>query len=74
VVKSKLGKTTKEYIQSRILTEAKRLLYFSPLTTKEIAYELGFNEAANFSAFFKKQTSISPTVFKEKEMNTNIAK
>ncbi|EGV42492.1 AraC family transcriptional regulator [Bizionia argentinensis JUB59] len=68
IVKSKIGKTAKEYIQARITTEAKRLLYFTDETNKEIAYELGFNEPANFSAFFKKHTNISPSKFKKSEI------
>jgi AraC family transcriptional activator of pobA len=67
-VRAKIGKTAKEYIQARIITEAKRLLYFTDLTTKEIGYELGFNEPANFSAFFKKHTQLSPSKFKENEI------
>ncbi len=63
--KAKTGKTAKDYIQARIITEAKRLLYFTDLTNKEIAYELGFNEPANFSAFFKKNTEVSPSQFKK---------
>lgn len=66
-IKNKIGKTAKEYIQSRIITEAKRLLYFTDLSNKEIGYELGFNEPANFSAFFKKNTQLSPSVFKKRE-------
>ncbi len=54
VIKSLVGKTAKEFIQSRITIAAKRMLYFSPLSTKEIAYELGFSEPAHFSSFFKK--------------------
>lgn len=67
IIKSTIGKTSKEYIQSRLITEAKRLLYFSNLSNKEIAFELGFNEPANFSAFFKKCTGFSPLNFKKKE-------
>ena len=66
-IKSTIGKTAKEYIQSRIITEAKRLLYFSKMSNKEIGFELGFNEPANFSAFFKKCTEVSPSYFKKKE-------
>jgi len=66
-VKAKIGKTAKDYIQARIITEAKRLLYFTDLANKEIAYELGFNEPANFSAFFKKHTDLSPSLFKKSE-------
>lgn len=69
-IKAKTGKTAKDYIQARIVTEAKRLLYFSDLSNKEIAYELGFNEPANFSAFFKKHTQLSPLNFKKKEIKT----
>src|SRR5690554_7749084 len=67
-VKAKIGKTAKEYIQSRIITEAKRLIYFTDLNNKEIGYELGFNEPANFSAFFKKHTDLSPSLFKKSEI------
>ena len=66
--KARTGKTAKEYIQSRIITEAKRLIYFTDLNNKEIGYELGFNEPANFSAFFKKHTDLSPSSFKKKEV------
>jgi AraC family transcriptional activator of pobA len=64
-VKSMTGKSAKEHIQSRITIAAKRMLRFSDRTAKEIAYELGFSEPANFSQFFKKCTGMSPTRFRE---------
>lgn len=66
-IKSKIRKTAKEYVQGRIITEAKRLLYFTDLSNKEIGYKLGFSEPANFSAFFKKLTSLSPSNFRKEE-------
>ena len=66
---AKTDATAKDYIQSIIITEAKRLLYFTDLINKEIAYELGFNEPANFSAFFKTHTQLSPSNFKKNEIN-----
>jgi AraC family transcriptional regulator, transcriptional activator of pobA len=63
VVKTLIGKNAKEVIQSRIVLAAKRLIYFSGLSTKEIGYKLGFSEPANFSAFFKKCTGKSPSAF-----------
>lgn len=69
-VKTKIGKTAKEYIQARIVTEAKRLLYFTNLSNKEIGYELGFSEPANFSAFFKKHTQLSPSKFQKNEIKS----
>ncbi|MCF8365506.1 MAG: helix-turn-helix transcriptional regulator [Bacteroidales bacterium] len=69
VVKSLVGKTAKEMIKSRIILAMKRLLYFSDLSTKEIGYQLGFTEPANFSTFFKKSTGVSPSDFRK---NSNI--
>ena len=65
VVKNLSGKTAKEHLQSRITTAAKRLLYFTKLSNKEVAYLLGFSEPGNFSAFFKKCTGVSPSKFRE---------
>ncbi|MEY2925180.1 MAG: hypothetical protein RLZZ337_1730 [Bacteroidota bacterium] len=64
VIKTLVGRTAKEYIQSRITIAAKRLLYFSPLSTKEISFELGFSEPAHFSSFFKKCTGKSPSDYR----------
>ena len=64
-IKSLVGRTAKEMIQSRIIIAAKRLIYFSDLSSKEIGYQLGFSEPANFSAFFKNCTGISPSDFKK---------
>ena len=58
-------KSPQQLIQERIALEAKRLLQFSALQNQEIAYELGFNDPAHFSKFFKKMTSLSPTKFRE---------
>ncbi len=66
-VKQFLGKTVKEYIQSRLVVESKRLLVFSSLTAREICFALGFSEPANFSAFFKKRTGMTPSEFRRRQ-------
>ena len=54
-----------QIIQERIALEAKRLFYYTDKSSKEIAYHLGFDDAAHFSRFFKKQTGQSPSEFKK---------
>jgi AraC-like DNA-binding protein len=65
-IKLLTGKTAKELIQSKVSTEAKRLLYFSDLSNKEIAFQLGFREPSHFSTFFKKCTGQSPSEYRKK--------
>ncbi|HED10427.1 MAG TPA: helix-turn-helix domain-containing protein, partial [Caldithrix abyssi] len=54
--------------QSRITTEAKRHLYFTEASAKEIAYRLGFSNPAHFSSFFKKCTGKSPSFFRKQNI------
>lgn len=65
VLKEITGKTTTEIITSRITQEAKILLRQTDWNVSEIAFSLGFDEVAHFSNFFKKQTQVSPLVFRE---------
>lgn len=64
-VKSVCNLTLKKYIDNRLLLEAKRLLRYSTLSAKEIAFDLGFDDTSNFSNWFKKQTSKTPLQFRE---------
>ncbi|WP_333889157.1 helix-turn-helix domain-containing protein [Sphingobacterium siyangense] len=49
IVKGLCGRSPKTLILERILTEAKRLLYFENLSVKEIAFHLHFNEVSYFN-------------------------
>ncbi len=65
-------KSPLETIHDRILLEAKRLLLYTKKTTKEIAYEIGFQDIPGFSRFFKKHTSLAPSKFRSQhEVNHN---
>lgn len=59
-------KSPSQVIQERILIEAKRLLSYTSLPVKQIAYTLGFEDVAYFSNFFKKNAGQSPMDFKNK--------
>ena len=63
-VKNLTGKSAKDHIQSKLITEAKRSLLFSNISNKELAYELGFEESAHFNNFFKKITGQTPSEFR----------
>ncbi|MGY6648903.1 helix-turn-helix domain-containing protein [Wenyingzhuangia sp. IMCC45574] len=54
-----------EFIKNRILLEAKRQLIYSHAPVKEVAYDLGFNDAAYFTRFFTKATDKSPLQFRK---------
>jgi len=67
------NKTPLQVIQERIIIEAKRLLYYTGKSVKQITYELGFEDPAYFSNFFKKHTSLSPLDFRSsKELATSL--
>lgn len=56
-------------IQHRIVSEAKRYLYYTTKSAKEIAYELGFESPAHFSRFFKRDTGSNPLKFRAPAIN-----
>ncbi|MBU2995759.1 helix-turn-helix domain-containing protein [Cellulophaga baltica] len=58
-------KSPQQIILERLALEAKRLMRFTNKQNQEIAFELGFNDAAHFSSFFKKMTNTSPTKYRE---------
>ena len=66
---AKLGlPSPSQIINNRIILEAKRLFLYTDNSDKEIAFELGYDDASNFSRFFKSQTGESPREFREKLM------
>jgi AraC-like DNA-binding protein len=64
-----IGKTPKQFIDDRILLEAKRLLVYTNESIKEITFMLGFDEPTNFSKFFREQTGLSPAEFKKQHLS-----
>lgn len=56
-----LNTTVADMQHDRLLVESKRLLFFSSLSVKEIAYQLGFEDSSYFVRFFKRMTGQTPT-------------
>jgi len=65
LTKRTTGITAGELIRNRVIDETKKLLYSSKMSGKEIAYELGFDDPAYFSRFFKKYTGTTLKEFRD---------
>lgn len=63
--KNYFNKTLTDLISERIIIEAKRELYMTNKTVKEIAYELGYDDEYYFSRFFKTNADVSPQIYRE---------
>ncbi|MBF4519032.1 helix-turn-helix transcriptional regulator [Flavobacterium sp. ANB] len=63
--KSHFNMTLSDLITERIIVEAKRELYLTDKTIKEIAYELGYDDEYYFSRVFKGKTEISPQFYRD---------
>ncbi|KAF2079636.1 helix-turn-helix domain-containing protein [Flavobacterium sharifuzzamanii] len=63
--KNYFNKTLTDLISERIIIEAKRELYLTNKTVKEIAYELGYDDEHYFSRFFKTHADVSPQMYRE---------
>jgi AraC family transcriptional activator of pobA len=66
IVKEVTGFTASYWINQVILLEAKRMLYYTSLDVKQIAIELGYNDHAYFSRYFKKHSRETPLTFRKK--------
>ena len=65
ITKSYFNKTLSSLINERIIIEAKRELYLTDKTVKEIAYELGYEDEYYFSRFFKVNADVSPQLYRD---------
>ncbi|RFZ90682.1 helix-turn-helix domain-containing protein [Mucilaginibacter conchicola] len=63
-VKQHSGKTAISHIHDRLIVEAKRSMLHTDLSVKQIADELGFEDAAYFNRFFKRLTDLTPMAFR----------
>ena len=63
--KNYFNKTLTDLIAERIIIEAKRELYMTNKSIKEIAYELGYDDEHYFSRFFKTNADVSPQLYRE---------
>lgn len=68
--KKETGKSAMHLIHERILLEAKRLLYSTNLSVKEISFSLNFEDVAYFNRFFKKNMALTPLEYRQQVANS----
>ncbi|MBK1896707.1 helix-turn-helix domain-containing protein [Chryseobacterium paridis] len=64
-IKNTTGLTTTDHIFKKLTAESKALLKHTNWNIAEISYVLGFEDQAHFNKFFKKQTTLSPSTFRQ---------
>lgn len=67
-VKTATGYSVSYHIQQRVILEAKRLLYHSDKSIKEIATILGYDDYSYFSRLFSKIAKVTPLAFRNKNL------
>ncbi|PQA87677.1 helix-turn-helix domain-containing protein [Hyphococcus luteus] len=60
------GQSPAALINARLLLEAQRNLHFTEASAAQIAIDLGFQDPAYFSRFFKRMTGLTPREYREK--------
>ena len=65
IVKRASGFPASFHIRQRIILEAKRKAAYVRASMKEIAYDLGFDDIAHFSKYFKNASGVSFTDFRK---------
>jgi AraC family transcriptional activator of pobA len=63
-LKQTTGLPVSHWIIQELMLEAKRLLYYTNSTVKEIAFQLGYADHAYFSRLFKEQVGQTPLAFR----------
>ena len=64
LVKKETGKTAQEYIQSKLIDEAKERIFDQNKSVSQIAYEIGFKYPQHFTRLFKQRVGQSPNEYR----------
>lgn len=68
-VRNTTGHSVSHHIQQRVMLEAKRLLFHSDQSLKEIAATLGYDDYTYFSRLFTKVAGVAPLSFRNKNLD-----
>lgn len=65
IITSALHVSAKQYIQKKLMDEAKRLLIYTDLSVSEIAFGLGYSTVSYFIRYFRQFTKKTPLSYRE---------
>lgn len=66
-IKEQAGRTASSFIDEMILMEAKALLRHTELSIAEIAWQLDFSDPSYFNKYFKKNTGLTPLLYRKQQ-------
>lgn len=66
-IKKICGKSVREVIQQRMILEARRMLYHSTHSVKEIAFMLHYDDPSYFIRFFRQHSGETPQEFRDRQ-------
>lgn len=66
LIKQETGRTASEYIQQKIIEQAKDRLLIPATSVSEVSYGLGFQYPQHFSRVFKRATGMTPNEYRNK--------
>ena len=66
ITQAVVKQTAKEVIDAIWMTQIKRLLINTPLSVKQVALTMGFEETSNFYKYFKRHAGMTPESFRTK--------
>lgn len=64
-IKANTGTSVSTQIKRYVITEAKRMLYYTDNNIQHIAYTLGYEDNAYFIRMFKKTAGVTPAAFRK---------
>lgn len=65
LIKKETGNTALDYIQSKLIDEAKGKIFDDSKSINEVAYELGFKYQQHFTRLFKQKTGMTPIEYRK---------
>lgn len=65
VLRTHTGQNAQQYLHHALLEKAKGLLLSTPLSIREAAFHLGFENPSYFSRLFKQKTGLTPAQFRQ---------